>query len=118
MHLNVKRFRILKNDPYDRSVLPLHISLLSVLNLKNALFQLSHVLSEQFPADWLSSFAIGSYYLMLKKYEDARRHYSRSTTINPLFAHAWLGFAHAFALDGEHDQAISAYSTAARLFKG
>jgi hypothetical protein len=39
---------------------------------------------------------------------------------------AWLdfekflisGFGHAFGLDGEHDQAVSAYSTAARLFKG
>ena len=29
-----------------------------------------------------------------------------------------IGFAHTFAAEGEHDQAISAYSTAARLFQG
>jgi anaphase-promoting complex subunit 6 len=34
------------------------------------------------------------------------------------FGPAWIGFAHTFAAEGEHDQAISAYSTAARLFMG
>lgn len=34
------------------------------------------------------------------------------------FGPAWIGFAHTFAAEGEHDQAISAYSTAARLFQG
>jgi anaphase-promoting complex subunit 6 len=34
------------------------------------------------------------------------------------FGPAWIGFAHTFAEEGEHDQAISAYSTAARLFMG
>ena len=34
------------------------------------------------------------------------------------FGMAWIGFAHSFAFEGEHDQAISAYSTAAKMFKG
>ncbi|KAL2254980.1 hypothetical protein VTK26DRAFT_4435 [Humicola hyalothermophila] len=34
------------------------------------------------------------------------------------FGPAWIGFAHTFAADGEHDQAVTAYSTAARLFTG
>ena len=38
--------------------------------------------------------------------------------MNPHFGPAWIGFAHSFALEGEHDQAISAYTTAARLFEG
>lgn len=38
--------------------------------------------------------------------------------MDPQFGAAWLGFGHSFAMDGEHDQAISAYSTSARLFQG
>jgi anaphase-promoting complex subunit 6 len=38
--------------------------------------------------------------------------------MDPHFGPAWIGFAHTFAAEGEHDQAISAYSTAARLFQG
>ena len=38
--------------------------------------------------------------------------------MDPHFGPAWIGFAHTFAAEGEHDQAISAYATAARLFQG
>jgi anaphase-promoting complex subunit 6 len=38
--------------------------------------------------------------------------------MDPRFGPAWIAFAHAFAYEGEHDQAIVAYSTSARLFPG
>lgn len=38
--------------------------------------------------------------------------------MDPNFGPAWIGFAHTFAVEGEHEQAISAYSTAGRLFQG
>jgi len=38
--------------------------------------------------------------------------------IDSRFAPAWIAFAHSFAYEGEHDQAITAYSTSARLFPG
>jgi anaphase-promoting complex subunit 6 len=38
--------------------------------------------------------------------------------MDPHFGAAWIGFAHTFAAEGESDQAIAAYSTAARLFQG
>lgn len=31
---------------------------------------------------------------------------------------AWIGFGHTFAAESEHDQAITAYSTAAKLYPG
>lgn len=31
---------------------------------------------------------------------------------------AWIGFGHSFAVESEHDQAITAYSTAAKLYEG
>jgi hypothetical protein len=38
--------------------------------------------------------------------------------MNPRFGPAWIAFAHSFAMEKEHDQAITAYSTATRLFQG
>lgn len=34
------------------------------------------------------------------------------------FGPAWITFSHCFAFEGEHEQAITAYSTTARLFPG
>lgn len=38
--------------------------------------------------------------------------------MDPRFGASWIAFAHSFAMEKEHDQAITAYSTAARLFQG
>lgn len=42
----------------------------------------------------------------------------KASLMNPRFGPAWIAFAHSFALEKEHDQAITAYSTATRLFQG
>lgn len=38
--------------------------------------------------------------------------------MDPRFGPAWIAFAHTFALEGEHDHAVTAYSTCARMFTG
>jgi anaphase-promoting complex subunit 6 len=38
--------------------------------------------------------------------------------MDPRFSPAWIAFGHTFAQEREHDHAITAYSTAARLFQG
>jgi anaphase-promoting complex subunit 6 len=38
--------------------------------------------------------------------------------MDPRFGPAWVAFAHTFALEGEHDHAVTAYSTCARMFTG
>lgn len=38
--------------------------------------------------------------------------------MDPRFGPAWIAFGHTFAIEGEHDHAITAYSTSARLFQG
>lgn len=43
---------------------------------------------------------------------------SKSVLIDPRFGPAWLAYAHSFAYEGEHDQAITAYSTAQRHLPG
>lgn len=42
----------------------------------------------------------------------------KSVLIDPRFGPAWLAYAHSFAFEGEHDQAITAYSTAHRHLSG
>lgn len=38
--------------------------------------------------------------------------------MDPRFAPAWIAFAHTFAMEGEHDHAVTAYSTCTRMFLG
>lgn len=44
--------------------------------------------------------------------------FRQSTSFDASFVPGWVAFAHSFAFEGENDQAIAAYSTAARLFPG
>ncbi|KAK7541502.1 hypothetical protein IWX49DRAFT_507088 [Phyllosticta citricarpa] len=109
---------ILQLDKYNFSALPVHLACLHELNNKNALFLLSHDLADNHPEEPASWLAIGVYYLTIGRIADARRYFSKASMMDPHFGPAWIGFAHTFAAEGEHDQAISAYSTAARLFQG
>lgn len=38
--------------------------------------------------------------------------------MDPRYGPAWVAFGHTFALEGEHDHAVTAYSTCARMFTG
>ncbi|KAJ1977003.1 anaphase-promoting complex subunit Cut9 [Dimargaris verticillata] len=67
------------------------------------------------PVPW---FAVGCYYLLTGKYPESRFYFSKACALDPRFGPAWVGFAHAFAADGEHEPAITAYATASRLFPG
>jgi len=67
------------------------------------------------PSLAVSWYAVGCYYYLIRKYDRARRHFNKSTTCNRDFGPGWLGFGHAFAIEGEHDQALAAYRSAHRL---
>ncbi|KAG8529878.1 uncharacterized protein KY384_005359 [Bacidia gigantensis] len=109
---------ILSNDPYNFTVLPLHLASLHELSKTNTLFLLSHKLADSHPEEPTTWLAVGVYYLSISQIAEARRFFSKASMMDPHFGPAWIGFAHTFAAEGEHDQAISAYSTAARLFQG
>jgi anaphase-promoting complex subunit 6 len=109
---------ILQKDRYNFSAIPLHVACLHELNEKNSLFLMSHDLADNHPEEPCSWLAVGVYYLTINRIAEARRFFSKSSMMDPHFGPAWIGFAHTFAAEGEHDQAISAYSTAARLFQG
>jgi hypothetical protein len=44
--------------------------------------------------------------------------HSKTSLMDPRFGPAWVAFGHTFALEGEHDHAVTAYSTCARMFTG
>ncbi|CAK44366.1 uncharacterized protein An02g10180 [Aspergillus niger] len=100
------------------AVYPLHLACLYETGATNALFLLSHTLADHAPEESYTYLAIGVYYLSVSKIAEARRYFSKASLLDPHSAPAWIGFAHTFAAEGEHDQAIAAYSTAARLFQG
>lgn len=109
---------VISNDNYNFSVYPLYLASLHELNMKNKLFLVSHDMADTYPDEPVTWLAVGVYYLTVGKISEARRFFSKASMMDPHFGPAWIGFAHTFAADGEHDQAISAYSTAARLFQG
>jgi anaphase-promoting complex subunit 6 len=82
------------------------------------LFLVAHDLADNHPEEACSWLAVGTYYFSIDKIAEARRYFSKASMMDAHFGPAWIGFAHTFAAEGEHDQAISAYSTAARLFMG
>ncbi|KAL4999406.1 hypothetical protein BDV10DRAFT_164796 [Aspergillus recurvatus] len=103
---------------HSPAVYPLHLACLYETGATNALFLLSHTLADHSPEESYTFLAIGVYYLSVAKIAEARRFFSKASLLDPHSAPAWIGFAHTFAAEGEHDQAIAAYSTAARLFQG
>jgi anaphase-promoting complex subunit 6 len=109
---------ILERDRYNFATMPVHVACLHELGEKNALFLLAHELADSHPQEPCAWLAVGVYYLSIGRIAEARRFFSKASVMDQHFGPAWIGFAHTFAAEGEHDQAISAYSTAARLFQG
>lgn len=109
---------VLAVDQYNFSFLPLHLACLHELHQPNTLFLLAHRLADSYPDEPATWLAVGVYYLSISQIAEARRFFSKASMMDPHFGPAWIGFAHTFALEGEHDQAVSAYGTAARLFQG
>lgn len=109
---------ILDEDKYNFAIYPVHLACLYELKMKNLLFLIAHDLADSHPEEPCTWLAVGIYYFSIKKIAEARRYFSKASMMDAHFGPAWIGFAHTFAEEGEHDQAISAYSTAARLFMG
>ncbi|KAI8599612.1 hypothetical protein EDD21DRAFT_307776 [Dissophora ornata] len=110
--------RILEMDKFNLACVPMHIVSLYELGLKNELFFIAHELVDQHPKHAIAWFAVGVYYYLIGNLAEARRYFGKASTIDPHYGPAWIGFGHSFALEGEHDQAISAYATSSKLFQG
>ncbi|KAH9928739.1 uncharacterized protein B0H18DRAFT_1000409 [Fomitopsis serialis] len=111
--------RILGLVTIHAPTLPLHLACMHHLShLNSKLFILAHELVEREPESPISWYAVGVWYLSSGKWSEARTYFSKTSLMDPRFAPAWIAFAHTFAHEGEHDHAITAYSTCTRLFTG
>eukprot|EP00742_Colponemidia_sp_Colp-10_P011512 GILJ01012796.1.p1 GENE.GILJ01012796.1~~GILJ01012796.1.p1 ORF type:complete len:526 (+),score=88.80 GILJ01012796.1:22-1578(+) len=110
--------RVLSQDPFHQTVLPVHLASLVALKMKTELFYCAHQLVDAYPQSAVAWFAVGCYYLTIRKLDPSRRFFRKATSLAPHFAPAWIGYGHGFALQDESDQAMSAYRSAARLFTG
>lgn len=115
--LEICRAVLAKNE-FNLQAFPNYLSCLYETGGKNELFLAAHKLAENYPNSHITWLAIGIYYIAIGKISDARQFFSKASILKPSFGPAWIGFAHTFAVEGEHEQAISAYATASRLFTG
>nr|CDS32785.1 cell division cycle protein 16 [Hymenolepis microstoma] len=109
--------RILEDDPLNPECLPIHISILKMLDKTNDLFALANQLVNIYPKSAIAWFATGTYCLSTRKHDLAKRHLRKATHEDRRFGYAWLALGHAHAADNEHDQAIAAYCTAAQVIR-
>ncbi|GAA98873.1 uncharacterized protein L969DRAFT_88912 [Mixia osmundae IAM 14324] len=99
--------------------MPLHLACMQHLpHLRSRLFILAHDLVDRLPDSAISWYAVGLWYYAGRRWEESRRYFGKSVLLDNRFGPAWLAFAHSYALEGEHDQATTAYSTAQRHFQG
>eukprot|EP01133_Synstelium_polycarpum_P020516 gene20516-24627_t len=112
--------RILKEDKYynNQTCLMVHLSSMYELQMKNELFYTCHQLMEAATMPAVAWYGIACYYHLTGNSEMTQRAFTKATSIDGKLGAAWLGFGHFFANKGEHDQAMAAYRTAARLLTG
>jgi anaphase-promoting complex subunit 6 len=111
--------RILGLVSIHNATMPLHIACMYHLShLHSKLFILAHEMVDREPENPISWYAVGVWYLSNGKWAEARQYFSKTSLMDPRFGPAWVAFAHTFALEGEHDHAVTAYSTCARMFTG
>lgn len=109
---------VLERDPYCTSVLMVHLPCLVELGMKNELYLMAHKMAENAPKSALSWYAVGCYYFLIKSWQNARLYFGKATSLKREFGAAWMAYGYTFAQNGDHDQALSAYRTAARILVG
>ncbi|XP_058221476.1 anaphase-promoting complex subunit 6 isoform X1 [Rhododendron vialii] len=109
---------LLEKDPFHLKCTLVHLAAAMELGHSNELYLMACNLVKDYPQKALSWFAVGCYYYCIKKFDQARRYFSKATNLDGTFPPAWIGYGNAYAAQEEGDQAMSAYRTAARLFPG
>ncbi|KAK9085697.1 hypothetical protein Sjap_026108 [Stephania japonica] len=109
---------LLEKDPFHLKCTLVHLAAAMELGHSNELYLMACNLVKDYPQKALSWFAVGCYYYCIKKYDQSRRFFSKATSLDGTFLHAWIGHGNAFAAQEEGDQAMSSFRTAARLFPG
>ena len=110
--------QIMKQDSYHFPTILIHIPCCIITNATKDLYTLGHDLVKHFPTLPISWYAVSAYYFSTSKHAQARRYLTKSINLDAHFAHSHLLFGLSFTSEGEHDQAIAAFSHAARYLRG
>jgi len=105
-------------DAHCRRTALLHYSNLLALGRATDLFDLAHAAVRAAPRDPLSWFAVAAYYMCLRRYDAAAKHYQKATQLDATHAPSWIGIGHAYEALGEHEPALGAYRAAMALLPG
>jgi len=95
--------RILDDDFYYTSVVPLYCAVLTELKKVGELYYIAHKLVSANPDSAVAWFSVGSYYFLIKKYDLARKYFNKANRLDKHFAASWIAFGHAFAAQDESD---------------
>lgn len=109
---------LLNSDPYHQSALLLHIACCVWKTSIEELFLLGHRLVNGFPNTPLAWYAVSCYYIAIQKHQIARKYLTKAIDLDPNFSPAHMAFGISLAVEGERDQAIAAFSIAARIMQG
>ena len=109
---------VLLREPLHPHAVLLHVACCVSKGCSKELYSLSHDLVQTFPGTALAWYTVGCYYLATNKHVEARRYLVKALTFSPHFSPAHIAFGTTFAREGEHDQAIAAFSNAARCLQG
>jgi anaphase-promoting complex subunit 6 len=107
----------LEMDPLDENILLYKVCSLTELKRGTELYRTSHFLVNNYSQKSIAWFAIGCYYYLAKKFEDASRAFSRARSVDKFSAAAWVASGHVFSAQDESEQALAAYRTASRIFQ-
>ena len=110
--------RELQRDPFHPDLLQLYITCCVEKKMTAELFSLGHKLVGNDPSSPLAWFGVSCYYIAVNNHQNARKYLTKVLALDVNFAPAHVAFGLSFATEGEHDQAISAYSKAARVMRG
>lgn len=108
---------ILERDPYHFPTMLTHIASCVINKSMKELYALGQDLVKYFPELPLSWYTVASYYYASGKHSQMRRYLTKAINLDPHFAQAHFAFGLSFASEGEHDQAIAAFSHAARYMR-
>ncbi|KAI8340121.1 hypothetical protein BC941DRAFT_348821 [Chlamydoabsidia padenii] len=110
--------KIRKVDVLYRRCIPTYLSCLYELKRKTELYELAQDLVDRMNADAVTWYAVGTYYMCIQQYNEAKQYFNQSTKLDSHFEAAWLGLGHAFAAERDYEDAISAYQACSNLVPG
>lgn len=109
---------LLQKESLHAQTILLHIACCVTKGNSKELYSLGHELVQTSPQSSLTWYTVSCYYLTTGRHGEARRYLTKALSITPLFSPAHIAFGTSFTLEGEHDQAIAAFSNAARCMQG